>query len=127
MKQNQELRNVYHMLLQYVKDRINGADGVNPSEVERKFLDVIKLIVEGGWTIEEDDFYQIIDMVEAGNNFSYEIYFFFLYFVDNMKFDKTLFDEYCIKHGANLDKVELRIYTVNRAIKTDAVTLKNMV
>lgn len=88
MKHNSDLRNIYNLLLTYIRDRVTGSDGVKPSEVERKFLDILKLVVEGGWVIEEEEFYEVMNMIDAGDDVTYEHYFFFLFFIDHVKYDK---------------------------------------
>jgi hypothetical protein len=65
------MRRVYKQLLTFVQERTTSIalsslttpnltpEGNNnrPNEIERKILDIFKLVIEGGWTMSEDEFY----------------------------------------------------------------------
>jgi hypothetical protein len=46
-----------------VKERSIKERHVHPIEEERRFLDVLKLIVEAGWMIKEKDFFEMLETI----------------------------------------------------------------
>lgn len=61
MKINARLRSVYQSMLNYIQKRFQNDSTKTPSEVERKFIDILKTIIEGGYAITEKEFYDILD------------------------------------------------------------------
>lgn len=63
MKNNTRLRHVYTNMLKYIKKRYDANPAYNPTEIERKFIDVLKTIIEGGYSIGEKEFYDILEKI----------------------------------------------------------------
>ena len=69
----------YKQLLNYIYTRyqqgigslsISGqiASSIKPTEVERHFLDFLRIVIEGGWVVQDkEEWISIIDFVEAGD------------------------------------------------------------
>lgn len=63
MKNNTKLRNVYLSMLEFIQKRFKNDNKHTPSEVERRFIDILKIIIEGGYTITEKDYEEILDSI----------------------------------------------------------------
>lgn len=61
MKINARLRSVYQNMLNYIQKRYQSDSTKTPTEVERKFIDILKTIIEGGYAINEKEFYDVLD------------------------------------------------------------------
>ena len=65
MQQNLDLKQVYILLLNYMKERSEQNPKIMPIEAEIKFVESIKLFCESGWIIEEEDFYDVLDTLQT--------------------------------------------------------------
>lgn len=63
MKNNSKLRSIYHSMLNYIQKRYEQNKFQSPTEVERKFIDIIKTVIEGGYSIAEKEFFDILDNI----------------------------------------------------------------
>lgn len=63
MKSNARLRNVYHNMLNYIQKRYLTDRKETPSETERKFIDILKTVIEGGYSIKEKEFIDILKSI----------------------------------------------------------------
>lgn len=63
MKSNARLRNVYHNMLNFIQKRYLSDRRQTPSEVERKFIDILKTVIEGGYSIKEKEFVDILKSI----------------------------------------------------------------
>lgn len=96
MKVNSRLRNIYTSLLDYIFTRYKANKDIGPTEIERKFIDILKTIIEGGYHIIEKDFYKIMDSVCFNLNdcFTKADYDFFMMFVKKIGFNVQQFDRW---------------------------------
>ena len=86
MKNNTKLRNAYLSILEFIQKRFM-ADPLNkPSETERKFIDILKMIIEGGYSITEKDYKDILNNICDPNELSASEIEFFNTFLTIAKF-----------------------------------------
>eukprot|EP00343_Euplotes_focardii_P003896 CAMPEP_0205814020 /NCGR_PEP_ID=MMETSP0205-20121125/18915_1 /ASSEMBLY_ACC=CAM_ASM_000278 /TAXON_ID=36767 /ORGANISM="Euplotes focardii, Strain TN1" /LENGTH=56 /DNA_ID=CAMNT_0053097163 /DNA_START=17 /DNA_END=184 /DNA_ORIENTATION=+ len=50
-------------MLNYIQKRYESNHEDSPTEVERKFIDIIKAVIEGGYTIKEKEFFDILSQI----------------------------------------------------------------
>lgn len=63
MKNNTKLRNAYLSMLEFIQNRFAADPFSKPSETERKFIDILKMIIEGGYSITEKDYRDILESI----------------------------------------------------------------
>jgi len=63
MKNNKRLRIVYQNMLKYIQKSFKNDSSQLPTEVERKFIDILKTVIEGGYSINEKEFYNILEQI----------------------------------------------------------------
>lgn len=126
MQQNAKLSQIYILLLDYIKERAEQKHRILPVEVETKFIDSIKLICRSGWFVNSSDFYEMLDTLEAVNNYSDQFYYFLLYFCDLMKFDRSKLLEYFQSNGADTKMVEKRLKTLGRVMSESPKRFKSL-
>ena len=65
MKANGEMKRIYSLILNYVKQRAKDLPTpIYPIQEERKLMDILKITSVGGWVIDEDEFYQLLSLTE---------------------------------------------------------------
>lgn len=59
---------IYTLMLNYIKERTLKSQTFSrtyhPIEEERRFLESFKIIIEGGWKLSEEDFYDLLDVIK---------------------------------------------------------------
>ncbi|CAI2364391.1 unnamed protein product [Moneuplotes crassus] len=104
MKQNSDLQQIYLLLLNYIKERSKKKQRILPIEIEAKFIDSIKLFCESGWVVEEEDFYDILNTLQVKRFYEDQLFYFLLYFIDLLKFDRKKLLEYFKSSDPSLNK-----------------------
>lgn len=99
MKSNSKLRSIYTGMLDYIYKRFVNNKSQGPTEIERKFIDVLKTIIEGGYSIIESDFYAILDGACQNGLFTRIEYEFFDSFLEKMGYDNQQYQRWCILKG----------------------------
>ena len=114
MHVNTELRAAYQLLLNYVKERSGQKeeDIARPTDVERHFLNVLKLVIEGGWVLEEREFFVVLELIGAKEFFSEQLFFFLLFAADLLQYERATLIEWYEKAGFNMDfaKKKLKMF-----------------
>ena len=94
MKKNSDLRQIYQLLLNYIKERSEKKHRILPIDIEIRFIDSVKLFWESGWVIEEHDFYETLNTLDIINHYEDQLFYLLLYFVDILKFNRDKLLEY---------------------------------
>ena len=58
---NNKQRECYNRMLMYLERRKKPIQNE-----EKKFMNIIKIVIDGGWIIREEDFIQILELVNFG-------------------------------------------------------------
>ena len=93
-KLNSKLAGIYQALIMFVIKRHN----VEPLPIEKKFLTLLKLVVEGSWVMTQYDFYEILEFLMLQNNYNHQIQAFFLYFIRLIDFPLANFKLWLQQH-----------------------------
>lgn len=106
MKLNHDLKQQYFAIMQYVRDRANNrsnAVSTKPSDIERQFLDFLYLICDGGWILEEREFYEMLELIKIQDHYSRQLLDFLVYSVEQMKFSKDNLFQWLDDRGININ------------------------
>ena len=76
----------YHNMLNYIQTKYEKDNKRNsPTELERKFIDTIKTIIEGGYSVSEKEFLDILENITSPQEITPEEIKFLKYFIQGIK------------------------------------------
>lgn len=80
--------------------------------MERNFLDVIKVVIEGGWVLEEQEFFVVLELIGAKEYFTDQLFYFLLFAVDLLQYERNTLIEWFEHGGISMDfaRKKLKIY-----------------
>eukprot|EP00350_Pseudokeronopsis_sp_OXSARD2_P013117 CAMPEP_0170568456 /NCGR_PEP_ID=MMETSP0211-20121228/81210_1 /TAXON_ID=311385 /ORGANISM="Pseudokeronopsis sp., Strain OXSARD2" /LENGTH=166 /DNA_ID=CAMNT_0010890361 /DNA_START=1705 /DNA_END=2201 /DNA_ORIENTATION=- len=103
--QNKKMTEKYFLLLEYIYQRFLGmknkrgviSKSLRPHDVERQFMDFLRIIIQGGWVVKDhEEWYQIFDFLGIESHFreNKQVWEFFKFVAQQSNFLEDFLETY---------------------------------